>query len=158
MSQSGSSPPRPRASILYLFPFIAIAALIYVGVVQSYGPAAIAHKLDERMFELAIAPGETTVFLARDAFLLLIFVLLACEVWKAAIFEVRAVVNHMLSLVVVLGCFFALFRLQGYDTPTFLFIVVAAVFDVVVGLYVTLRARPLNERPIRLEVRQRRLH
>lgn len=128
---------------LKIFPMIGIAALVYAGIAYQYGADGVFDILGMYLADIEILGRSFGPFHVSDAFMLATFVLLFWETLKAReqVGEEEqvgaAMSNHLLSIVVLVGCLFALVMAPGFSTPTFIFISLAALFDVVAGLLIT---------------------
>lgn len=144
-TKTPSSTESSHPHILYVTPFLAFAALAYAAVAVVVGTDRISSVLEQPVVSLALTSHAPIRILVKDAFILGVFGLLFCEIWKSALNENRAILNHILSVLVAGACLYAFLVYAAFDTMTFLYITLAAAFDVIAGIYITWRSKPLHE-------------
>jgi hypothetical protein len=141
-----------RPAVFYWLPLLGIVVIAYAALLYTVGPSEVWKTLDQPLFAISLSADRRIQFSVHDGFIILIFVLLFAEVAKAAIYELRALMNHFLSLALTVFCVYCLLNLEGFGTITFFYITVAAAFDVLAGVYITFRAKPEHEPHIKVKV------
>ena len=92
-----------------------------------------------RMFGVPLLSGKTMDVSTGDVLVLLGVLLLYVEILKATRFSNRAIVDHVLSLILFIAMTIEFIVVQRVATTTFLILLALSFVDVVGGFTVTIR-------------------
>ena len=115
------------------FPLLAIIVAVYTLLAL-----AAPGWLDSVLFFLPLLSGAALPFRGGDLLLVIGLILLCVEVYRATSSSTRAILNHVLSLVVFIIALIELLVLRQMANMTFFLIVLMTVGDVIAGFTVTI--------------------
>ncbi|MGF1624905.1 MAG: hypothetical protein ACFCVH_08475 [Alphaproteobacteria bacterium] len=124
---------RDRSTVLSYIPFIGVVAVVYlvVGVISS-------SALSGSLLEVTLFSGALWSLATSELFIILGLIALLVELLKALRIGGHSAVDHMLSMLVFVGCLLC-FLLWGVAATTgFLLITIMALVDVMAGFAVSL--------------------
>jgi hypothetical protein len=116
-------------------PLIGILAVIYLILA-----AVLDTALGRTIFNLTLPSGRVWAFTVSDLFLVLGLFLLYLEILKSTRTGRGQIVEHIVSMVVFVGCLLLFLLVAQTGTTTFLLITVMAAVDVVAGFTVSIVA------------------
>ena len=116
-------------------PLIGILAVVYLIVAAVFDTA-----LGRKIFTLALPSGRPWEFTLSDLFLVLGLVLLYLEILKSTRSGRQQIVEHIVSMVVFVGCLLLFLLVAQTGTTTFLMLTAMAAIDVVAGFTVSIVA------------------
>lgn len=116
-------------------PLIGILAVVYLIVAAVFDTA-----LGRTIFNLTLPSGRVWAFTLSDFFLVLGLVLLYLEILKSTRTGRGQIVEHIVSMVVFVGCLLLFLLVPQTGTTTFLMITAMAAIDVVAGFTVSIVA------------------
>lgn len=125
---------------LIIAPLLLIPIVVYLLLAMSAGDAGVAARLSGAIFSVPMMSGGRWVFSLGDFVLLLGLVFLFIEILKAARTKSDAIVNHSLSMMLLLFCVIAFLAFPGFGTSVFFLLMVMALLDVVAGPIVSIVA------------------
>ena len=102
----------------------------------------------EEVFSIPMLSGERMAVSTGDVLVLLAVLLLYVEIVKSTRLTSKAVIDHVLSLVIFIAMVFEFITVKKAATSTFMILTALSFVDVVGGFSVTLRA---SERDIAIE-------
>lgn len=126
--------------ILIVAPLLLIPIILYILISMSAGEAGTAARLDSNIFSMPMMSGGRWTFSLGDFVLLIGLVFLFIEILKAARTKSDAIVNHSLSMVLLLFCVIGFLALPGFGTSVFFLLMVMTLLDVVAGPIVSIVA------------------
>lgn len=126
--------------LLIITPLLFIPILVYILVAMTSGEGGTYVRLGSTMFSLQMISGNIWTFSVGDFLLLIGLGFLFVEILKAARTKGDAIVNHSLSMVLLLFCVIAFLTLPGFGTSVFFLLTIMAVLDVVAGPIVSIVA------------------
>jgi hypothetical protein len=119
--------------LLRAFPFLALLVIAYNAlIVFGARPTGVV------VGEARLPSGDLWSISTGDVFVVTALVLLFVELVSASARTV-SLINHALSLIVLLVCVVEFLLVQGCGTPEFLFITLIVAVDVVAGYSVSVR-------------------
>lgn len=124
------------------FPMLLLAIILYNLVAFGGGLAGypdIAQILAHGA-TLTVVSGDIWHITLGDGFVLLGFVFLFAEVIKAVASQVRAILNHALSVLIFILALAEFILLRGFSTSAFFFLTVMTLFDAVAGYAISMVA------------------
>lgn len=116
-------------------PLIGVLAVIYLILAAVFETA-----LNRNIFNLALPSGAPWAFGVRDLFLVLGLLLLYLEILKSTRTGRGQIVEHIVSMMVFVGCLLLFLLVRQTGSTTFLLITVMAAIDVVAGFTVSIVA------------------
>lgn len=125
---------------LIIAPLLLIPIVVYLLLAMSAGDAGVAARLSGAIFSVPMMSGGRWVFSLGDFVLLLGLVFLFIEIIKAARTKSDAIVNHSLSMMLLLFCVIAFLAFPGFGTSVFFLLMIMALLDVVAGPIVSIVA------------------
>jgi hypothetical protein len=114
-------------------PLIGILAVIYLILA-----AVLDTALGRTIFNLTLPSGRVWAFTVSDLFLVLGLFLLYLEILKSTLTGRGQIVEHIVSMVVFVGCLLLVLLVAQTGTTTFLLITVMAAVDVIAGFTVSI--------------------
>jgi hypothetical protein len=116
-------------------PLIGILAVLYLILAAVFDTA-----LGRTLFNLTLPSGRVWAFTVSDLFLVLGLVLLYLEILKSTRTGRGQIVEHIVSMIVFVGCLLLFLLVAQTGTTTFLMITAMAAIDVVAGFTVSIVA------------------
>ncbi|MBX9925499.1 MAG: hypothetical protein K2Y05_04005 [Hyphomicrobiaceae bacterium] len=120
---------------LRAIPLIALAFILYNVLVLTGGPAI----LDKQLFTLRMVSGGDWTFKVADLVILLTMTLLFIEILKSTLTSTSSLVDHGLSMLVLMAVLVEFLVVKQAATSVFFFILVACVVDVIAGFTIGIR-------------------
>lgn len=120
---------------LRALPLIAIAFILYNLVAVTGGPA----YLDNKLFTLRMVSGGEWTARVGDLLILVTMVLLFIELLKSTLTATSSLVDHALSMLVLMAALVEFLIVPQAATSVFFFILVATVIDVIAGFTIGIR-------------------
>ncbi len=125
---------------LRAIPLIAVALILYNGIVLLSGSAAPGEVLSTQLFEIPMLQQDAVwVFTWGDFLILLVLVLLFIELLKATYTTTASLLDHGLSMIVFVVCLIEFLLVRQAASSVFFFITMAALIDVVAGYTIGIR-------------------
>ncbi|ABI78325.1 conserved hypothetical protein [Hyphomonas neptunium ATCC 15444] len=125
---------------LIVVPLLIIPIILYLFVSMSAGEGGTALRLQANLFSIAMMSGGRWAFSLGDFILLIGLIFLFIEILKAARTKSDAIVNHSLSMVLLLFCVIGFLAIPGFGTSVFFLLMVMTLLDVVAGPIVSIVA------------------
>lgn len=116
-------------------PLIGILAVIYLILA-----AVLDTALGKTIFDLKLPSGADWKFLVSDLFLILGLFLLYLEILKSTRTGRGQIIEHIVSMLVFVGCLLLFLLVRQTGTTTFLLITVMSAVDVIAGFTVSIVA------------------
>ncbi len=116
-------------------PLIGVLAVIYLILAAVYESA-----LKGKIFSMALPSGAPWDFGVQDLFLVLGLLLLYLEILKSTHTGRAQIVEHIVSMLVFVGCLLLFLLVRQTGSTTFLLITAMAAIDVVAGFTVSIVA------------------
>jgi hypothetical protein len=107
---------------------------------MSAGEGGTALRLQANLFSMPMMSGGRWAFSIGDLILFVGLIFLFIEILKAARTKSDAIVNHSLSMVLLLFCVIAFLAFPGFGTSVFFLLMVMTLLDVVAGPIVSIVA------------------
>lgn len=126
--------------LLIVAPLLLIPLILYVLISITSGDAGTAARLDANLFSMPMMSGGRWAFSLGDLILLIGLLFLFVEILKAARTKSDAIVNHSLSMVLLLFCVIGFLAVPGFGTSVFFLLMVMTLLDVVAGPIVSIVA------------------
>lgn len=126
--------------LLVVAPLLIIPILIYLLVSMTAGDGGTAARLGATLFSMPMMSGGRWAFSLGDFILLIGLLFLFVEILKAARTKSDAIVNHSLSMVLLLFCVIGFLAFPGFGTSVFFLLMVMTLLDVVAGPIVSIVA------------------
>jgi len=129
--------------ILLYFPLLILPVLIYnVVALTSLGASAtsnmpIMDMLEANIFAMPMISGGSWEFSTRDFLLLLALIMLFIEILKSTSTKSATLINHALSMALLLVCLIEFLLMKSFATSVFFLLTVMALLDVLAGFMVT---------------------
>jgi hypothetical protein len=114
-------------------PLIGVLAVVYLIVAAVYKSA-----LEVTLFKIALPSGAPWSFGVNDLFLLVGLALLYLEILKSTRSGRGQIVEHIVSMIVFVGCLLMFLLVPHTGTTTFLLITAMSAIDVVAGFTVSI--------------------
>lgn len=114
-------------------PLIGVIAVIYLIVAAVFETA-----LGRTIFDLTLPSGSVWKFLLSDLFLVLGLFLLYLEILKSTRTGRGQIIEHIVSMLVFVGCLLLFILVRQTGTTTFLLITVMSAVDVIAGFTVSI--------------------
>ncbi|WP_374442573.1 hypothetical protein [Stella sp.] len=126
-----------------------VPLLAFVVVAYNVVAAISVDLLDRTLFSLGLLSGKAFVFQVKDALIFAALILLYGELSKATRTTNVSIMDHTLSLGLLLVCLVELIVVPFAGTATFFLLTVMALIDVVAGFTITITGakRDLNAIP-----------
>lgn len=121
--------------MLGTFPLMALVIIVYNAVVFLTGV-----DLAEPVFEVALVSGAVWTISVNDIFIFAGLVLLFVELVSATRTSATTIINHALSMLVLLVALIEFIVLPQFGHSTFFLLVLLSLFDVIAGFTVTITA------------------
>jgi len=121
--------------MLGTFPLMALVIIVYNAVVFLTGV-----DLAEPVFEVALVSGAIWTISVNDIFIFAGLVLLFVELVSATRTSATTIINHALSMLVLLVALIEFIVLPQFGHSTFFLLVLLSLFDVIAGFTVTITA------------------
>lgn len=125
---------------LIVVPLLIIPIILYLFVSMSAGEGGTALRLQANLFSMPMMSGGRWAFSIGDLILFIGLIFLFIEILKAARTKSDAIVNHSLSMVLLLFCVIAFLAFPGFGTSVFFLLMVMTLLDVVAGPIVSIVA------------------
>lgn len=125
---------------LIVVPLLIIPIILYLFVSMSAGEGGTALRLQANLFSMPMMSGGRWAFSIGDLILFVGLIFLFIEILKAARTKSDAIVNHSLSMVLLLFCVIAFLAFPGFGTSVFFLLMVMTLLDVVAGPIVSIVA------------------
>jgi hypothetical protein len=116
-------------------PLIGILAVVYLIVAAVFDTA-----LGRTLFNIALPSGSPWEFRVSDLFLLVGLMLLYLEILKSTRTGRGQIVEHIVSMLVFVGCLLLFLLVRQTGTTTFLLITAMSAIDVIAGFTVSIVA------------------
>jgi hypothetical protein len=116
-------------------PLIGILAVVYLIVAAVFDTA-----LGRTLFNIALPSGAAWTFTVSDLFLILGLFLLYLEILKSTRSTRGQIVEHIVSMLVFVGCLLLFLLVRQTGTTTFLLITAMSAIDVIAGFTVSIVA------------------
>ncbi|MBK8199338.1 MAG: hypothetical protein IPK75_13355 [Acidobacteria bacterium] len=126
--------------MLVVAPLILLPVLVYALVAVFSGDGGADANLQGALFSMPMMSGGKWRFTLGDFVLLIGLVTLFIEILKAARTRNDAIVNHSLSMLLLLVCVIAFLVVPGFGTSVFFLLVVMCLLDVIAGPIVSIVA------------------
>jgi hypothetical protein len=126
--------------ILMIAPLLLVPLLIYCLVAATAGDRGAAEALKSSIFGMPMMSGGRWVFALGDFILLIGLIALFVEILKAARTKSDALVNHSLSMVLLLATVIGFLVVPGFGTSVFFLLMIMCALDVVAGPIVSIVA------------------
>lgn len=114
-------------------PLIGVLAVLYLIVAAVFEAA-----LGRTIFDLTLPSGSVWKFLLSDLFLVLGLFLLYLEILKSTRTGRGQIIEHIVSMLVFVGCLLLFILVRQTGTTTFLLITVMSAVDVIAGFTVSI--------------------
>ena len=116
-------------------PLIGVLAVVYLILAAVYESV-----LGTNLFTIALPSGASWAFGVNDLFLLVGLCLLYLEILKSTRSGRGQIVEHIVSMLVFVGCLLMFLLVRKTGTTTFLLITAMSVIDVIAGFTVSIVA------------------
>lgn len=123
---------------LLLIPVVIYTFVVLVGVLGGAETAAGAAALRDSLFSLPMASGARWDVGVGDLILFLSLILLFFELLKSTSSQKVAIVNHALSMILLVVCLVVFLLIKQFATSTFFLIMTMVMLDVLAGFIVTI--------------------
>lgn len=117
--------------------FYAVIALT-AGINHTEAGPAILGALRAQLFGIPMISGVTWSMTVGEALLVMTLVMLSVELVKSTSSRSIAIMNHAVSMIVLLVCIILFILLANFATTTFFLITFMVLIDVLVGFMVTI--------------------
>ncbi len=122
-----------------VFPLLLIPVAMYNMIAFSNSDFIEFHNLiNSDIFRVNLISGTEWGFSMSDGFVLLSIFLLFAEIIKATSTGVASIANHVVSMIVFIGCLIQFLLISNFGTSTFFLITAIALIDVLAGIVVTI--------------------
>ena len=119
------------------FPLLALSLGLYLAATAASGGDA---WLGGIAFQLTMPSQKLLTLTAGDLFVVLSLGLLFVEVVKSVYTGAQGIINHGLSVLVMIICCILFATSAAHETPQFLFLTMMALLDVVAGFVISIVA------------------
>ncbi|MFN7054976.1 hypothetical protein [Hyphomonas sp.] len=119
--------------IFIILPFLFLPILLYALIAMTAGSNGTEAALARPIFTAGMFSGGDWVFTMRDLVLLVGLLCLFAEVLKSVRTKGDSIINHGLSLGVLIVCIIGFLAVPGFHTSTFFLLMVITLLDVVAG-------------------------
>ena len=126
--------------VLILAPLLVLPILIYALVAMTAGSGGTYARLEAVLFGMPMLSGGRWTFTAGDLLLLIGLGMLFLEILKAARTRNDAIVNHSISMILLLAAVILFLIVPGFGTSVFFLLTIMCLLDVVAGPIVSIVA------------------
>lgn len=132
--------------ILTMVPLLILPVILYNCIALATGAPTpdiampIDNALHAKVFSMGILSGGTWSFRMQDMVLLLAFIALFIELIKATNTRAESLINHGLSIGLLLFCLFEFIVFRDFASSVFFLLTVASLLDVIAGFVITIVA------------------
>jgi hypothetical protein len=123
---------------LLVVPVAIYALVVLFGAIGGAEAAVGAASLRDSLFSLPMASGARWDVGVGDLILFLSLILLFFELLKSTSSQKVAIVNHALSMILLVVCLVLFLLIKGFATSTFFLIMTMVMLDVLAGFIVTI--------------------
>ncbi len=123
---------------LLVIPVAIYALVVLFGVIGGAETAVGAAALRDSLFSMPMASGARWDVGVGDLILFLSLILLFFELLKSTSSQKVAIVNHALSMILLVVCLVMFLLIKGFATSTFFLIMTMVMLDVLAGFIVTI--------------------
>jgi hypothetical protein len=116
-------------------PLIGVLAVVYLLLIAVFQTAD-----DKILFNMTLPSGAAWVFHVRDLFLVVGLLLLYLEVLKSTRTGRGQIIEHIVSMLIFIGCLLLFLLVKPTGSTTFLLITVMSAIDVIAGFTVSIVA------------------
>ena len=124
--------------MLTTFPLMAIALIVYNGIVFGLGGDALTWQSE--LFSLNMVSGATWSFSLGDLMITIGLLLLFVEILKATRIGSLSIIDHLLSTVVLIVFLIEFLLVPAASTSVFFALMVMTLIDVMAGFSVSIRS------------------
>ena len=118
---------------IFLYNCIALSA----GTLSADSPMPIDKTLNAEVFSMTMLSGGIWTFRLQDLILLFALIALFVELIKATSTRTESLVNHGLSIGLLLFCLLEFIVFDRFASSTFFLLIIAALLDVIAGFVIT---------------------
>lgn len=122
-----------KLSTMFLSIPLVVVPLVLYAMALSFG------AIDDGLLSWATPAGDVTSIRRSDCIILIAIFCLIIEVVKATSMKAIAMVDHLLSVAALLVMALFYFNVSGFGSASFLTLVFLQAFDVVAGVWVSIR-------------------
>ena len=132
--------------LLTMVPLLIIPVIFYNCIALATGgptpdaPMPIDNALQAKLFSMGMLSGGAWSFRLQDVVMLLAFIALFVELLKATNTRAESLVNHGLSIALLLVCMFEFIVFRDFASSVFFLLTVACLLDVIAGFVITIVA------------------
>ena len=126
--------------ILMMAPLLALPILIYALVAMTAGADGTFVQLQSVLFGMPMLSGDRWIFSLGDFLLLTGLITLFVEILKAARTKSDAIVNHSMSMILLVAAVILFLIVPGFGTSVFFLIMIMCLLDVIAGPVVSIVA------------------
>ncbi len=126
--------------VLILAPLLVLPILIYALVAMTAGSGGTYASLEAVLFGMPMLSGSRWTFTTGDLLLLIGLGTLFLEILKAARTKNDAIVNHSISMILLLIAVILFLIVPGFGTSVFFLLTIMCLLDVVAGPIVSIVA------------------
>ena len=126
--------------ILMMAPLLALPILIYALVAMTAGADGTFARLQAVLFGMPMLSGSRWIFSLGDFLLLTGLIALFVEILKAARTKSDAIVNHSMSMILLVAAVILFLIVPGFGTSVFFLIMIMCLLDVIAGPVVSIVA------------------
>jgi hypothetical protein len=124
---------------LRALPLIAVPLIVYNVFVLFAGAGTADAFLRTSMLSVRMVSGAEWSFTRGDLIILVTMLVLFAELVKATYTSTASLVDHMLSMLVVVACIVEFLVVSAAATSVFFFVLLGAMIDVVAGFTIGIR-------------------
>ena len=121
-------------------PLMALALIIYNGIVFGLGGGDASTLWQDELFSLNMVSGAVWVFTFGDLMVTIGLVLLFIEILKATRIGKLSIVDHLLSTLVLIAFLVEFLLVQAASTSVFFALMLMTLIDVTAGFSVSIRS------------------
>ncbi len=126
--------------LFIVIPFLIVPIVLYAMISLTAGSDGAQAAMDRVMFSMTMMSGGIWRFTAGDMILVVGLIALFGEVLKSVRTKSDSIMNHALSLGVLVFCIIAFLAFPGFHTSVFFLILFMTLLDVVAGPVVSIVA------------------
>jgi hypothetical protein len=126
--------------MLMFAPLLVLPILIYALVAMTAGSEGTYMRLQSVLFGMPMLSGGRWFFSLGDFLLLIGLMTLFVEILKAARTKSDAIVNHSMSMVLLVAAVILFLIIPGFGTSVFFLIMIMCLLDVIAGPIVSIVA------------------
>lgn len=126
--------------MLIFAPLLVLPILIYALVAMTAGSGGTYARLEAVLFAMPMLSGSRWTFTTGDLLLLIGLGTLFLEILKAARTKSDAIVNHSISMILLLVAVILFLIVPGFGTSVFFLLMIMCLLDVVAGPIVSIVA------------------